>query len=531
MTSPSVLPAPLGGYLALLDRWVIATTGDPARLEAAAATIDTLLARESAVADGLETRTAETLTKWPDGLARESFRRRSSQGSTQLRLLCGGASQAAVELRSCARALRQAGSQTLEVRQRFESQAAGLTNWAAALPPSAVAVGQRALVEQGKTLGEGAIASAQSIASELGHQLSQSAEHLTTVTPYSGFVHRSLGRLFGSGAATYPWERSWSYPMTNLGFVGAGAVVSPFVKASILMGSPDYLPFAQAFKQGLLRIPGSALNDVLITGLFNPSVTGIDYLNNPLASRLAGDTLTAGTLMLTDQAALGLSSRIQGITGAAAKLPLSSGLRPLVLGAIPYTVEAANAAADFVITKPAFTDGDNLRWHANLWGHSAATGAGVAGPILWQTKNVGSSALALGVVTAQGVISKYAFGDPPPNPDPVYNVLHSWSRGASDTLTPYADAVARHPATVLTGSTWDLMGAATDYGNNLSLQQGAGQHNLAYPMYGENYWLPSTEVGAVVDPHEQEALRQRMHLDVDRVRQSWHDLTHGAGAR
>ncbi len=436
------LPSPLGECAGFLGRWRVAVTGDPGALEGAARSWTAAAAKVRSTGDDLCSGTGQTLSRWTRGDASCAFGGRSSQLQGGLTTLAGGMDGAGAALSAAAVALRAAERNMRALIARFMAAADRLVQATRAVPAQFQAAAARMFNEQARAISEAALAEAKQIGAALGQSLSSSAAAFTSAAPSTGLFHRTFGRLLGSGSRRYPWEKGFNYGGDRLGYVAAGAPTTALVSAALLM-SGEGLPFGAALGRGMQRIPGSALNDLLLSGGLDPNVTGVSILSDPLGNRLLGNSISAASLVGMDRVAWEIAKKIEyqrllrsgssmftmsskpGMIGTVNSrlMNLHSGLRPWALGAIPFTVDGANALTDMVVTKPAITDENNLNYHLNIWGHSLATGFGVGGPVWAQTKNPKSAAIAVVAVTGQGLFGKYALGPPPPNPDPVYNTL------------------------------------------------------------------------------------------------------------
>jgi uncharacterized protein YukE len=450
------LPSPLGECAGFLQRWHKAVTGDPGALEGAARSWTSAAGRVRSTAGDLCSGTDQTLSRWTRSDASCAFGGRSSQLQAGLTTVASGMDGAGAALSASAAALRAAEQNMRALIARFTAAANRLVQSMRAGPPQFQAARVRMFNDQARALSESALAEAKQIGAALGQSLSSSAAAFTASAPSTGLFHRTFNRLLGSGSRRYPWEKGFNYGGDRLGYVAAGAPTTAVVSASLLMSDAG-LPFRAALLRGMQRIPGSSLGDLLMSGALDPNVTGVSFLSDPTSNRLLGDTLSAAGLTGLDRIEWEIAKKIEyqrllrsgssmftmsskpGLIGTVNSrlMNLHSTLRPWALGAMPFTVDGANALTDLMVTKPAQTDENNSNYHLNIWGHSVATGIGVGGPVLAQTKNPRSAAIAVGAVTLQGLFGKYALGPPPPNPDPVYNFLHGAGTFANDVGQGY----------------------------------------------------------------------------------------------
>lgn len=500
-TSPTVsptqpaLPPPLEGYLSLLNLWVEVTTGDPVALETCAEQLHGSGTRVTRASDRLEGQTGTVLAGWTTGPAREAFSVTEREVRQRVDGLGGALVTAGALLRDTATALRSARRATAAVRDWFVREAESLLTQVPALSPGYPVAAVQVLERRGTELGESAITRVLAIDDALDRQLEVLTDRLEDATPTHWYEpHRSLARLFGADRQTYPWEPGFDFTARQWGFVGTGMLTTPFVTGAIDW-SARTRSFGAAFRRGLWRIPGSALNDLAYNGVLSSSVTGVRYMSDPLLDHLAGDAASGGMAAAMDQSARRLAETIQARTGAALPLKLNSGLGAWTMGVLPLTVDAANWLVDRSLDPPAVTDPDNLRYHANVWSHALATAAAVAGPVYVDLAFAGEAALAPSAIvgaaiTTQGVVSQYGFGPPPPHPDPVYDALH---------------AVAAHPITQLAMEGGAYLGNAVELGYTDTIETLRTAGSTEPTGHGH---FAGTAFGPVWVSAEQEALEQ-----------------------
>ncbi len=500
------VPGVAGAYMAQLNRYKKAMTGDVGAIEAGAVEFEARAAGGRAVMSDLGRAASDAGKDWnsPSGYA---FRGMMSTFTTQVDQVVAGCSSAGTALRAASSALRDATSSIDEIIRQFTAAVQKLAAQTAAdiqrcIAGTSATTGnsgmhemiatllQRRLEDAVNVLGRQALDRAVAVETSTNgalagveDALNHSAVNVTisdgarnfrsdygNVNPWA--PARSLMGLFGGQTQAYDLRPQVSVPATTLGYAALGL---PFNTASgtafrlrepaiEINGKLVTMTPGLAFMRTLTSQPRSFLGDAFLAGGANPAYTNVHYFDNSSLDYAASLAVNTATPTLMDWA-----SKTIGVRSGNA-LSMDSGLHLVTMAALTPTVEGMLRMSDLVAPNPSPVDPNNDKYWQALLTRSGLVGAGVTIPIVMEmgvdqltrgTKiNPVITGLSFGLPVVQNVGSELLFGPPPPHPnDPLYAIPHSAGQWAVNDLGNL-DNVLRSSRSPSDGALQNLVHAA-----------------------------------------------------------------------